>query len=148
MCDVAGGNWTDLWQSRDGCGFKGRRYEYRRTLGVVRSFTHTPLDAPKIFYAQKIQPRASKDSSVTTVIGCMRRLKLLHMQALSRIASGLAIKMKTGQHASIGVGYGPIGRKYWTIWTRSFNLKEPIGRWHLRVVASLLQDARSRSSHA
>jgi hypothetical protein len=67
------------------------------------------------FYAHKIQPRASKGSSVTTVIGRMGRLKLLHMQALSRIASGLAIKMETGQHAPIGLNYGPIGRKYWTI---------------------------------
>jgi hypothetical protein len=96
------------------------------------------------FYAQQIQPRALKGASATTAIGRMERLKLLHMQALSRIANGLAIKMKIAQHTSIGGGYGPIGRKYWTIWTRSFNLKEPIGRWHLRVVASVLQDARSR----
>jgi hypothetical protein len=96
------------------------------------------------FYAQQIQPRALKGASATTAIGRMERLKLLHMQALSRIANGLAIKMTIAQHTSIGAGYGPIGRKYWTIWTRSFNLKEPIGRWHLRVVASVLQDARSR----
>ena len=144
MCDVAGRNWTDLRQSRDGCGFKSRGYEYRSALGIVRSFTHTPLDSTMFFYAHKIQPRASKGSSVTTVIGRMGRLKLLHMQALSRIASGLAVKMKNARHAAIGLNYGLIGRKYWTIGTRSFNLKEPIGRWHLRVVASFLQDARSR----
>jgi hypothetical protein len=75
------------------------------------------------FYAQKIQPCASKDSSATTDIGRMERLKLLHMQALSRIASGLAIKMKNARHAAIGLNYGPIGRKYWTTNSLAFTLK-------------------------
>jgi hypothetical protein len=55
--------------------------------------------------------------------------KLLHMDALSIKSRGFAIKMKTGQHASIGLNYGPIGRKYWTLQTISFNLRESIGRW-------------------
>ena len=41
MCEFAGGDWTDLWYSRDGCGFRGRGYDYHRPLGCVRSFTHT-----------------------------------------------------------------------------------------------------------
>jgi hypothetical protein len=49
------------------------------------------------FYAQKIQPRASKGASVKTVIGRMGRLKLLHKQALSSIPRGLAIKMNIAQ---------------------------------------------------
>jgi hypothetical protein len=40
--------------------------------------------------------------------------KLLQMDALRIKSRGLAIKMKTAQHASIGTGYGPIGKKYWT----------------------------------
>ena len=123
MCDVAGGDWTYLWQSRDGCGFKGRGHEYRCALVIVRPFTHTPLDSTMFFYAQKIQPRASKGASVTTVIGRMGRLKLLHMQALSSIASGIAIKMKIARHAAIGLNYGPIGMKYWTTSSLAFTLK-------------------------
>ena len=123
MCDVAGGNWTYLWQSRDGCGFTSRGHEYRCALGVVRSFTHTPLDSTMFFCAQRIQPRASKGSSVTTVIWRMGRLKPLHKQALSSTPSGLAIKMKTAAHTPIGLNYGPIGKKYWTTNSLAFTLK-------------------------
>ena len=40
MCDVAGGDWTELSYMEYGCGFKGRGYDYHRPLGCVRSFTH------------------------------------------------------------------------------------------------------------
>jgi hypothetical protein len=51
------------------------------------------------------------------------------MDALSSIPRSLAIKMEIAQHPSIGQNYGPIGRKYWTMQTMSFNLRESIGRW-------------------
>jgi hypothetical protein len=85
-----------------------------------------------VLLCSEIQPRASKGASVTTVIGRMGRLKLLHMQALSRIASGLVIKMKTASHVAIGLNYGPIGRKYWTTSSLAFTLKMSIWTGSLR----------------
>jgi len=58
--------------------------------------------------------------------------KLLHMEALSSKPRGLAIKMKIAQHASIGAGYGPIGRKYWTTNLLAFTLKVSIWTGSLR----------------
>jgi hypothetical protein len=66
---------------------------------------------------------------MTPFAGHLASRKLLHTDVLSSIVMGLAIKMKTAQTPSIGLNYGPIGRKYWTMQTMSFNLRESIGRW-------------------
>jgi len=58
--------------------------------------------------------------------------KLLHMDVLSSIVMGLAIKMKITQHTSIGQNYGPIGRKYWTTNSLAFTLKVSIWNGSLR----------------
>jgi hypothetical protein len=85
---------------------------------------------------------------MTPFAGHLASRKLLHMDALSSIPRGLAIEMKISQQASIGLNYGPIGRKYWTLQTMGFNLRNPSSDGNLRIVASVLQDARSRTSHA
>jgi hypothetical protein len=54
------------------------------------------------------------------------------MYALSSIPRGLATKMKIGKHASIGLNYGPIGRKYWTTNSLAFTLKVSIWNGSLR----------------
>jgi hypothetical protein len=67
-----------------------------------------------------------KHVSMTPVAGHLASRKVLHMDALSGISRAHAIKMKIAQHASIGAGYGPIGRKYWTTNSLAFTLKVSI----------------------
>jgi hypothetical protein len=59
---------------------------------------------------------------MTPFAGHLASRKLLHTDVLSSIVMGLAIKMKTAQTPSIGLSYGPIGRKYWTPRTYSLSL--------------------------
>jgi hypothetical protein len=87
------------------------------------SFLHAyNLNAPTTYCVQKEPAILFNNLSVTAFAGHLTSRKLLHKGALSSIASGLAIKMKTAQHASIGLNYGPIGRKYWTPRSYSWSL--------------------------
>jgi hypothetical protein len=69
---------------------------------------------------------------VPAFAGHLASRKLLHMDALSIKSMGFAIKTKISQHASIGAGYGPIGRKYWTTNPLAFTLKVSIWNGSLR----------------
>ena len=70
--------------------------------------------------------------AMTPFAGHLASCKMLHLDALSSKLRGLAIKMKIAQHASIGVGYGPIGRKYWTTNPLAFTLEVSIWNGSLR----------------
>jgi hypothetical protein len=97
------------------------------------SFLHAyNLDATTAHCVQKEPAMLFNNSSVTPFEGHLTSRKLLHMDALSIIPRGLAIKMKTAQHASIGLNYGPIGRKYWTTNSLAFTLKVSIWNGSLR----------------
>ena len=76
--------------------------------------------------AQKEPANLFNNCSITPFARHLPSRKLLHMNALSGISRGLAIKMKIAHHASIGAGYGPIGRKYWTTNSLAFTLKVSI----------------------
>ena len=101
-----------------------------------RAWGTTTTDPSAVFVPSRIQLKhpnnllCSKEPailfnslSVTPFAGHLTSRKLLHTDALNSIPRGLAIKMETAQHASIGLDYGAIGRKYWTPHPYSLSLK-------------------------
>jgi hypothetical protein len=87
------------------------------------SFLHAyNLDAPTTYCIQKEPAMFFNNFSVTPFAGHLTSRKLLHKDALSSISMGLGIRIEIAQHASIGLNYGPIGRKYWTPHSYSWSL--------------------------
>ena len=95
------------------------------TTGPLSAFVPSRIQLRRhnSLLCSKKQAMFINNFSAPAFAGHLASRKLLHMDALSSIPRGLAIKMKIAQHPSIGLNYGPIGKKYWTPHPYSRSLK-------------------------